>query len=142
MIEERKDFYMNEVEVVAAIIIKDDKILCTQKSKDDKYLALKWEFPGGKIEKGETHQEALKREIKEELNIDIKVTDFYMSIIHSYNTFHIKLYTYLCEMKNKTITLNEHRNYKWLGKEDLKSLDWLDADVSIAKNIIMTANFI
>jgi 8-oxo-dGTP diphosphatase len=127
---------MKRTKIVAAIIRKDNKILCTQRSIKDKYLALKWEFPGGKIEEGETHQEALIREIKEELNIDIKVNDFFMTIDHSYNSFHIKMHTYLCEMNDEVIKLNNHHHYQWLYLNQLNKLDWAEADIEIVEKII------
>lgn len=126
---------MNKLEVVAAIIIKDSKILCTQRSQDDKYLALKWEFPGGKIEEGETHKEAIKREMIEELNINILVNDFFMTINHSYSTCRIKMHAYLCEMNSQEIILNEHHKYVWLEPIELSKLDWAEADIEIVEKI-------
>ena len=126
---------MKTVEVVAAIIIEDNKILCTQRSIDDPYLSLKWEFPGGKIEKEETHEQALKREIKEELNLDISVDKFFMLVNHRYSHFNLVMHTYLCSMEEDKFTLNEHHHYKWLEPNQLTTLDWAEADIEIVEKI-------
>jgi 8-oxo-dGTP diphosphatase len=126
---------MKTVEVVAAIIIKDNKILCTQRSIDDPYLSLKWEFPGGKIEKDESHREALKREIQEELNLNIEVKNLFLTVNHTYPHFHLIMHTYLCTMKGDAFTLNEHNHYKWLDAKALSSLDWVEADIPIVSKI-------
>lgn len=88
---------MKEIEVVAAIIKNDNKILCTQRdvSKNEE-VSFKWEFPGGKIESGETQEEALAREIKEELNIDINIENYFMEVNYFYTSFKLKMHTYLC----------------------------------------------
>lgn len=126
---------MKTVEVVAAIIIKDNKILCAQRSIDDPYLSLKWEFPGGKIEKGESHQAALKREIKEELNLDIEVNNFFLTVNHTYPNVQLIMHAYLCTMKDDEITLYEHQHYKWLDVNDLSILDWAEADITIVEEL-------
>jgi len=122
---------MDTVEVVAAIIINDGKILCTQRSIDDPYLALKWEFPGGKIEHNESHIQALKREIKEELNADIEVNDFFMTVKHQYAHFHLTMHTYICELKESSLNLNEHHQYQWLYPNQLEKLEWVEADIKV-----------
>jgi len=127
---------MKKVEVVAAIIIRDNKILCTQRSIDDPYLSLKWEFPGGKVEKDESHQEALKREIQEELNLNIEVNNLFLTVNHTYPHFHLIMHAYLCAMIDDAFTLNEHHHSEWLKAKELSKLDWVEADIDIVKKII------
>ncbi len=127
---------MKTIEVVAAIIKKDNKILCTQRADDGRFLSLKWEFPGGKIEANETHQEALKREIQEELKLDIDVLDFVITVDHTYPHFRLMMHAYLCEMKNDHFTLEEHNNFKWLLEKDLNELDWAEADKPIVEKLM------
>ncbi|MGE4571954.1 MAG: (deoxy)nucleoside triphosphate pyrophosphohydrolase [Candidatus Izemoplasmatales bacterium] len=127
---------MKTVEVVAAIIQKDNKILCTQRADDGRFLSLKWEFPGGKIEENETHQEALKREIQEELKLDIDVNDYLMTVDHVYPHFRIIMHAYLCKMNHSVFSLEEHNNFKWLEKTELTTLDWAEADIPIVKQLI------
>lgn len=127
---------MKTVEVVAAIIEKDNKILCTQRADDGRFLSLKWEFPGGKVENGETQQEALKREIQEELKLDIDVKDYLMTVDHSYPHFRIIMHAYLCKMNHSGFSLEEHNNFKWLENRELNSLDWAEADIPIVKRLI------
>ena len=122
-------------EVVAAIIKKDNKIFCCQKGNKGE-CAYKWEFPGGKIETGETQEEALIREIKEELKCTIKVTDFIGTIEHEYNTFSITLYAYLCELIDNLPILTEHIDSKWCNIEELKKLDFAEADKGIVRVLI------
>lgn len=122
---------MKNIEVVAAIFINsDNKIFCARR-KDEGELALKWEFPGGKIEQEESHQEALIREIKEELSTDIKVNDFIMTVRHQYKGFHLTMHAYFAEVIKGDLILNEHTGFKWLRKEELYSLDWAAADLPI-----------
>ena len=127
---------MKTVEVVAAIIQKDNKILCTQRADDGRFLSLKWEFPGGKIEKDESHQQALKREIQEELKLDIDVKDYLMTVDHAYPHFRIIMHAYLCKMNHSFFSLEEHNNFKWLEKTELTTLDWAEADIPIVKQLI------
>ena len=126
---------MKKVEVVAAVIQKDNKIFCAQRNLS-KSMGGKWEFPGGKIEVGETKEEALVREIKEELDSDIVVDKYLMTVEHDYPTFHITMHAYLCTLVKGKLLLKEHNDSVWLSKEELLSLDWADADKPIVKEII------
>lgn len=121
------------LEVVGAVIVKDNLILCAKRG----YGALKdkWEFPGGKIEKGETPEEALKREIKEEMSIDIEVHQYISSTLVSYEDKNIHLSLYLCTMINENIHDVEHESIRWCTKEELSSLDWSEADRKMIKEI-------
>ena len=128
---------MKQIEVVAAIIIKDNRILCTQRSKHKySYISEKFEFPGGKIEVGETEVEALVREIQEELSIDIAVQSKFLTIEHIYPDFAIKMHSFICSSKNEEIKFLEHINHCWLYKEELMKLDWAAADLPIVKKLI------
>ena len=125
----------NIIEVVAAVIVKDNLILATQRGYGE--FKGKWEFPGGKIQGNETKEEALVREIKEELNAYINVDKFLTTVEYDYPNFHLTMHTYICSLNNNVefVYRNnnelEHENMIWLDKEDLDSLDWLPADVSI-----------
>lgn len=114
-------------EVVCAVIIKDDLVFCTRRDGKGE-CAYKWEFPGGKIEPGETKEEALLREIKEELNSDIKIKKFLTTINHEYNTFNLTMHVYICELINDNPVLIEHIESMWCNKGELKKLDFAEAD--------------
>lgn len=127
---------MNKViEVVAAVIVKDNKILATQRGYGE--FKGKWEFPGGKIQDNESKEEALKREIKEELNADINVDKYLTTIEYDYPNFHLIMHTYICSLNNNVEFVYhnndelEHDNMVWLDKDDLDLLDWLPADIGI-----------
>lgn len=126
---------MRRIEVVAAVIEKDDKIFCAQRNLT-KSMGGKWEFPGGKIEVGETNEEALVREISEEFDSEIKVNEYIMTVEHDYPTFHITMHAYLCTLVNGELKLKEHNDSTWLTKENLLTLDWADADKPIVKKLI------
>ncbi len=120
---------MKTVNVVAAIIRKDNKIYATQRG----YGEFKdgWEFPGGKVEEGETKEEALVREIKEELGILIEVDRFLTTIEYDYPTFHLSMGCFYCHIKEGSPVLKEHEAARWLSKTQIESLDWLPADLTI-----------
>ncbi len=128
---------MKKVEVVAAIIKYNDEILCVQRpiNKYD-YISYKYEFAGGKIEIGESHEQALVREIAEELNLAVKVDDFFMTVVHAYPDFELTMHSYFCQADTKKLTLNEHINHQWLRVEHLESLDWAAADIPIVNQLI------
>jgi 8-oxo-dGTP diphosphatase len=115
-------------EVTAAIIINDNKFLICQRSKTDK-LSGKWEFPGGKIEPGETPEECLKREIKEELNIEIEVHEKFGETIYEYPAGAIKLMAFYADWNGGEIELNVHDSFEWVSKERIREFDFAPADV-------------
>jgi 8-oxo-dGTP diphosphatase len=122
---------MKNIEVVAAVITNDKNEIFCARRKDEGELALKWEFPGGKIEVGESNQVALIREIREELSTKIKVKDFIMTVKHQYNSFHLTMHAYYAEVVSGNLTLNEHTSSTWLKPEELLSVDWAPADLPI-----------
>ena len=124
---------MKTIQVVAAIIKDKDKIFATQRG----YGEFKdgWEFPGGKVEEGETPEEALKREIEEELNTEIEVGDYLSTIEYDYPLFHLSMRCYWCKIIEGKPVLLEHEAAKWLTKEELDSVDWLPADLTIIELI-------
>lgn len=123
-------------EVVAAIIVFDNKILCVQRG-DSKhiYLSFKYEFPGGKVEIGETREEAVIREIKEELKMDIKVHYPFMSVKHNYPDIKLTLHSFICTCADPTVILTEHTDFKWLSIKELTKLDWVKADEPIVEKL-------
>lgn len=124
---------MKTIKVAAAIIIHDNQIFATQRG----YGEFKdgWEFPGGKIEEGETPQEALAREIKEELDTEIEVKDFLETVEYDYPEFHISMDCFFCTIKSGELVLKEHEAAKWLTAETLDSVDWLPADQALVQSI-------
>ncbi len=123
---------MKTIEVVAAIIVRDEKFLCTQRgyNKSDD-VSFKYEFPGGKIELGETQEEALKREVMEELKINIEILEKYITIEHTYTDFKIIMHSFICKTDNIEPELTEHIKYNWFEKDKLLTLDWAPADLPI-----------
>ena len=129
---------MKKYEVVAAIIIYEDKVLCMQRDKGKyEYMAYKYEFPGGKIEEGETRAKALQRELIEEmaLEVNIKDEDYYMSVDHDYPDFSITMHSFICRVESQFFVRKEHVDHKWLTREELMSLDWAPADLPIIKRL-------
>lgn len=125
------------ISVVCGIILKNEKILITQRG-DNKHLAGKWEFPGGKMEHGESEINSLKRELKEELNIEIEVFKRFLSTKHVYEKTAINLISYLARIASGKIQLNEHKNYKFVNKNDLYKYDFSPADLPIIEKLIKT----
>lgn len=120
---------MKTIEVVAAIIKNEDTILATRRGYGE--FIDRWEFPGGKIEVGETPEDALIREIEEELSINITIKHFVTTVDYDYPNFHLSMRCYLCTQSAGQLTLNEHNDAKWLHKSELNDLDWLPADLEI-----------
>ena len=121
------------IKVVAAVIRKGNYVFATQRG----YGEYKdwWEFPGGKIEEGETPEYALVREIKEELDSDIAVGTVLTTVEHDYPSFHLSMDCYWCNVKSGKLTLLEHEAAKWLPLDDLWQVDWLPADVKVVEAI-------
>lgn len=124
-----------QIEVVGAIIFNDDKVLCAQRN-EIMSLPLMWEFPGGKIEKGESEIEALKREISEEMLCDLEVGDKVTSTSYEYDFGIVNLHTYKCKLKERMPTLTEHKSIQWLDVKDLETLEWAPADIPAVKIIV------
>jgi len=128
---------MKQHEVVAAIIINENRILCTQRntSKYD-YISHKFEFPGGKIDHGETKEQALSREIMEELDLSIEIDKEFITVDHQYPDFKIIMHSFICKSETNQINLKEHIDYKWLSKDELIGLDWAAADIPIVNKLL------
>lgn len=120
------------IEVVAAIIADDGRILATQRGYGD--FAGGWEFPGGKVEEGETDEQALVREIHEELDARIEVKKLLTTVEYQYPTFHLIMHCYVSHLESD-ITLLEHQAARWVSKDDIDSLDWLPADIEVVDAI-------
>ena len=125
---------MKRIEVVAAVIRKGDNIFATQRGYGD--FKDRWEFPGGKMEKGETPQEALEREIREELCSDINIESYVDTVEWDYPEFHLTMHCFICTLKSAGLHLNEHEAARWLSKEEIDTLDWLPADRDLLPKII------
>lgn len=121
------------VKVVAAVIRDGDKIFATQRGYGD--FKGKWEFPGGKIEEGETPQEALEREIKEELDTEIMVGELIDTIEYDYPSFHLSMDCFWAEVVSGKLILKEHDASKWLNVEELDLVEWLEADITLIRRI-------
>jgi len=128
---------MKHYDVVAAIIVSDGKFLCLQRGKTKfNYTSYKWEFPGGKVEKNETEEDAIKREILEEMDLPISVERHIVTIEHEYSDFSITLSTYLCHPTVSEFQLKEHQAFRWESLSKLNELDWAAADEKVVRYVM------
>ena len=125
---------MKKIEVVAAIIQRDGAYFATQRGYGE--FEGMWEFPGGKIEPGESRDVALKREIQEELGVDIVIEKFLCTTNYDYPSFHLTMHCYLCSIETGEIELREHMSARWLTAETLDSVEWLPADKEVIDKLI------
>lgn len=127
---------MKHIHVVAAIIINNEEFLCVQRDVNKfEYISKKFEFPGGKIEDGESKEEALAREIKEELDLDIQIQKDFLTVNYDYPDFKLTMYSFLCTCNNRNLALKEHISSKWCSRKELKELDWAAADIPIVNKL-------
>ena len=124
---------MKTIQVVAAIIKKDEKIFATQRGTGE--FQGGWEFPGGKIEPGETPQRALIREIMEELDVKIQVNELFEIVEYDYPNFHLTMHCFWCEVISGDLILKEHQDAKWMNKDELDSVAWLAADLGLIETL-------
>lgn len=124
---------MKTVKVVAAVIREGNRIFATQRGYGD--FKDGWEFPGGKVEAGETPQEALEREIREELDTDIQVGELIKTVEHDYPTFHLSMDCFWATVRSGNLELREHEAARWLTKDTLATVDWLPADQGLVDRI-------
>ena len=126
---------MQTLHVVAAIILKEGKIFATQRGYGEHKD--KWEFPGGKVESGESSEAALIREIKEELDADITITEFLTTVEYDCPEFHLSMGCFMAELRDGSdLKLKEHKAARWLSRDELDSVDWLPADIEVVKALI------
>ncbi len=127
---------MKRIEVVAAVILHQNKILAVQRGPAKyAYISEKWEFPGGKMEAGESEEQTIIREIREELDMQIKVQSKLLTVEHPYPDFHLTMHTYLCETEQSVPKLTEHLAFRWLSMNEMGEMDWAGADVPVVDNL-------
>ena len=124
---------MKTIKVTAAIIIHNNRVFATQRG----YGEFKdgWEFPGGKVEEGETSRTALVREIREELDTEIAVGELFDTVEYDYPAFHLSMDCFLCKVVSGKLVLKEHEDARWLSREQLDSVDWLPADIGLIRKL-------
>ena len=128
---------MKHIEVAAAVIVVENKILCVQRGKNKyDYISYKYEFPGGKLEKGETPEGAVIREVREELNLEITNLQHFLTVTHAYPDFNITLHSFLCTCATREMTLTEHIDAKWMDRDLIAVLDWAEADIEVVDKIV------
>lgn len=124
---------MKVVNVVAAIIVRDGAVLATQRGYGD--FKGGWEFPGGKVETGESEREAVARELKEELEMDVTVGELFDVVEYDYPTFHLSMKCYLCTVDQSGYVLKEHQDARWLSRDTIDEVEWLPADLGLIKKV-------
>jgi len=128
---------MKTIRVVAAIASRKGRLLCVHRPRNAKeYISMKWEFPGGKIEPGENREQALRREILEELDVEIENLEYFMTVKHTYPDFHLVMHSYTCSIAKGEPVLKEHVALKWLPAKELDQLDWAAADIPIVDKLM------
>lgn len=128
---------MKHYTVVAAVIKSGEKFLCVQRNSGKyDYISFKYEFPGGKVEEGESNQQALVREIQEELEMDIEVEEDFLTVDHQYPDFKLTMHSFICSTSSEVPHLKEHIAYKWLRSHELEQLDWAAADIPIVEKLM------
>lgn len=126
--------FMKTIEVVAAIIKDNDKVLAICRGYGE-FINM-WEFPGGKIEPNESKEDALHREISEELEVAINIEEFLMTVEYDYPNFHLTMHCFICTLKDGIIKLNDHNDACWANKDKLKELNWIPADLDIVDKLM------
>lgn len=124
---------MKTIEVVAAIIKNNNKIFTTRRGYGE--FENMWEFPGGKIEAGETQEEALIREIKEELELDIEISEYLITVDYDYPNFHLTMHCFICNICGGKLNLNAHNDAKWITLDEIDNLKWVPADILVVKKL-------
>lgn len=127
---------MKKVEVVAGVIEYEGRILCAKRdvSKYD-YISNKYEFPGGKIEEGETYKQTLARELMEEMEMEVEIGEDFGDVVHEYPDFELTMHVFLCKAHSKNVKLNVHTGLEWRKIEDMHELDWAGADLPVVKKL-------
>jgi len=125
---------MKHIQVVGAAIMKDGKLFAARRP-DRGETALRWEFPGGKIEPGETPEQALVREVREELDTDIRVEQYITTVEYQYTSFHLTMQLFRCSLTGRDPQISEHVDCRWLGRDELGSVDWAPADLGILDEV-------
>ena len=126
--------FMKKIEVVAGVIKDGDRIFATQRGYGDQKGG--WEFPGGKMEPGETPEQALVRELKEELDIEVNVGEKICTVEYDYPKFHLTMHCFWATIASGAIKLLEHEDAKWLDRESIRSVDWLPADIEVVNQLV------
>jgi len=122
------------LEVTCAVIMDGNRVLAAQRSEQMAH-PLKWEFPGGKLRTGEHPEGCIIREIREELGVEVSVIQLLPTVSHEYSDQRVKLIPFVCRIQEGTIRLSEHRSYRWVPREELGQVDWLEADVEVVSLI-------
>ncbi len=122
---------MKTIEVVAAVIVAEGKVFATQRGYGD--FRGMWEFPGGKVESGESREDALRREIREELDSEVEVRELLCTVEYDYPAFHLTMHCYICSLVSGELSLREHDAARWLAKDELCNVDWLPADIEVLR---------